>query len=80
MYIELSKVTAIIDELVAWGFLEEHLNVEIRGAAEALDRGHRPRRAPTSSRRAAQHRCQLKTVRRNTRSTARVNAASKASW
>jgi hypothetical protein len=39
-----------------------------------------PLRTPTKPRRAARHRCQPKTVRRKTRSTERVKAASKASW
>jgi MFS family permease len=39
-----------------------------------------PLRAPTSPHRAARRRCQPNTVRRHTRSTARVSLASNASW
>jgi hypothetical protein len=39
-----------------------------------------PLRTPTKPRRAAHRRCQPNTVRKNTRSTARVSPASNASW
>jgi hypothetical protein len=40
MYIELSKVTAIIDELVAWGFLEEHFDARGTRWSQLTALGH----------------------------------------
>jgi hypothetical protein len=56
------------------------VNIEIRGSAKARMAVTLPVRPPTRPRRAARRRCQPKTVRRKTRSTARVSPASKASW